>query len=167
LICAIFWRSINLQLIPFKQFLNFSTPNPRIKMAAYLITGVSRGLGVSEIKLSPFHRKKDLNISEQFEFLRQISSNPANTVVGLVRDKTSTEKKVSEELPGRKNIHIVQADMSDFASLKKAVDDTAAITGGALDYVIANAALMSPWSNYRTFGSLYVDILLTNDNYGS
>jgi hypothetical protein len=118
-------------------------------------------------------------IFKQFEFLRQISSNPENTVVGLVRDKAATDKKIASELDNRQNIHIVQGDMTDYASLKvlgiigtsylcrigwqydqKAVEDTAEITGGALDYVIANAAWQSTWSAYDPIGVLYVDLLL-------
>lgn len=94
------------------------------------------------------------DVSEQFEYLRQLSQNPANTVIGFVRDKTATEKKISDEFPGRKNIHIVQGDMKDYASLKRAVEYTAKVTGGALDYVIANAGLISDWSAYRSIGSL-------------
>ena len=75
-----------------------------------------------------------------------------------MRDKAATEKKVSGELHGRKNIHIVQGDLGSFASLKKAVDEAAAITGGALDYVIANAALITHWSYYRSPGTLYDDL---------
>ncbi|CAJ2507811.1 Uu.00g089970.m01.CDS01 [Anthostomella pinea] len=117
-------------------------------MSTYLITGVSRGLG--------------------FEFLRQTSNDPANTVVGIVRNKVATDDKVAAELPNRKNIHVVQGDMTDYASLKvgqnnsahpigsvpadtqaqKAVDETATITGGALDYVIANAAIIGSGSSF-------------------
>jgi hypothetical protein len=49
--------------------------------------------------------------------------------------------------------------LKDYASLKKAVNDTANITGGALDYVIANAADMSVESGYYPIGVLYVDLL--------
>jgi len=86
--------------------------------------------------------------------LRQVSNDPANTVVGFVRDKAATEKNVSDELPNRKNIHLVQGDMTDYASLKKAVNFTAEVTGGALDYVIANAAFISTWSGYDPLGVL-------------
>ena len=39
------------------------------------------------------------------------------------------------------------------------MNDTANITGGALDYVIANAADMSVESAYYPIGVLYVDLL--------
>ncbi|KAF7559190.1 hypothetical protein G7046_g4957 [Stylonectria norvegica] len=103
-------------------------------MASYLITGVSRGIG--------------------FAFLRQLSENPANTIVGLVRDKASTDKKVASELSDRKNITILQADVNDYAALKASVAETSKITGGSLDYIIANAAWMSLWSGVETFGDL-------------
>lgn len=88
-----------------------------------------------------------------------MSKDPANIVFGLVRDKTATDKKVSEELQGRKNIHIIEGDMTDYASLKKAADYTAEVTDGALDYLIANAALLSRWSAFHPIGVLYVDTL--------
>ncbi|KAI1377707.1 hypothetical protein F4677DRAFT_415282 [Hypoxylon crocopeplum] len=103
-------------------------------MSSYVITGVSKGLG--------------------FEFLRQISANPSNTVIGIVRDKPTTIKKVSEELQGRSNIHILQADILDYDALKGAVEDTAKITGGSLDYLIANAGYVSRFDAYDPIGVL-------------
>ncbi|KAF3060056.1 hypothetical protein GL218_04821 [Daldinia childiae] len=91
-------------------------------MPSYVITGASRGLG--------------------FEFLRQLSEDPAAIVIGLVRDKEGTEKKVSSQI-GRPNVHILHGDLDDYKSLKKAAEDTAKITGGAVDYLIANGAFLS------------------------
>ncbi|KAJ4377855.1 hypothetical protein N0V83_000685 [Neocucurbitaria cava] len=106
-------------------------------MASYLITGASRGIG--------------------FAFLENISSDPANTVVGLVRNKTDTETKVAALK--RTNIHIVQGDLNNYTSLKSAVEATARITGGSLDYLIANAGLLStPRSKpFATLGELGKD----------
>ncbi|KAK6210528.1 hypothetical protein LQW54_006136 [Pestalotiopsis sp. IQ-011] len=90
-------------------------------MPTYVVTGVSRGLG--------------------FEFLRHLSSDAKNIVIGLVRQKTATEKKVSEELKDAAGkIHIVTADLDDYDSIKQAAAETATITGGAIDYLVANAA---------------------------
>ncbi|PTB37060.1 uncharacterized protein TrAFT101_010794 [Trichoderma asperellum] len=91
-------------------------------MSSWVITGVSRGLG--------------------FEFIRQLSENPANTIFGLVRDKAAVESKVTAEI-GRKNIHIIQADTTDSLALERAAQYVSEKTNGALDYVIANAALQS------------------------
>ncbi|KAH7310538.1 hypothetical protein B0I35DRAFT_463179 [Stachybotrys elegans] len=89
-------------------------------MPSYLVTGANRGIG--------------------FGYLRHISNDSANTVIGIVRDKAATEKKVAEELPGRTNIHIVEAQITNYESLKKTVPQVSEITGGSIDYIIANAA---------------------------
>ncbi|KAI0441039.1 NAD(P)-binding protein [Xylaria telfairii] len=102
-------------------------------MSSYLITGASRGIG--------------------FEFVRQLSEDPKNVVVGLVRDKATTDKKILSEL-NRPNIHVVQADLTDYDSLKKSVDVVAPIVNGSLDYVIANAAYISHFSAYDPIGVL-------------
>ncbi|KAH8164043.1 hypothetical protein CIB48_g4201 [Xylaria polymorpha] len=106
-------------------------------MPSYVITGVSKGLG--------------------FEFLRQISSEPRNIVIGLVRDKSATEKRVKEELSGRTNIHILHGDLNSYESLQKAAADTTGITGGSLDYLIANASHISYWDSYDPIGALVQD----------
>ncbi|KAI0154642.1 NAD(P)-binding protein [Xylariaceae sp. FL1272] len=106
-------------------------------MPSYVVTGVSKGLG--------------------FEFLNQISSDANNLVIGVVRDKAATEKKVAEELSGRKNISILHGDMNDQASLKKAAEETAAITGGSLDYLIANAGYMAHWDAFLSPTALTQD----------
>ncbi|EFW99825.1 short chain dehydrogenase reductase [Grosmannia clavigera kw1407] len=77
-----------------------------------------------------------------FEFVRQLSENPDNTVFGLVRNKVAVESKVSAEI-GRKHIHIIQADTTDPVALEKAARYVSEKTNGALDYIVANAALQS------------------------
>ncbi|KXH54740.1 short-chain dehydrogenase [Colletotrichum salicis] len=96
-------------------------------MSSYLVTGASRGLG--------------------FEFLRQLSADPNNIVIGIVRNAEATKHKVDAELQ-RKNIHVLQADLDDFDAIKATVNDASEITGGSIDYVIANAAFISIWSSY-------------------
>lgn len=88
--------------------------------------------------------------------MRQLSAHPDNVVFGLVRNKVDTDKKIEAELPGRKNIHIFEADVTDYAALQKAVDYVAAATGGSLEYIIANAAIKGSYSTQRTFGELSV-----------
>lgn len=53
----------------------------------------------------------------QFEFLRQLSLNPANTVIGLVRNVESVEAKAKAEL-NRANVHIVHGDLDSYEVLK-------------------------------------------------
>ncbi|KAF7552728.1 hypothetical protein G7Z17_g4117 [Cylindrodendrum hubeiense] len=106
-------------------------------MASYLVTGASRGLG--------------------FEFIRQLSEDPKNTVIGLVRDKASTIEKVNRELKQRANLHILQADITDYDALKASVEEVSKITGGGLDYLIANAAFVSNYSAWGTLTTLGED----------
>ncbi|ETS80697.1 hypothetical protein PFICI_08226 [Pestalotiopsis fici W106-1] len=103
-------------------------------MPSYVITGASRGLG--------------------FELLRQLSSNVNNTVVGLVRNKPAMEKKVSEELGNRPNVHVLQGDLNSYEELQKAAADTTTITNGSLDYLIANGAYVPQWDAYDPIGVL-------------
>ena len=83
-------------------------------MASYVVTGASRGLGV---RASNKRTKAKISYFEQYEFLRQLSNDPANTVVGLVRDKAATEAKVNADLR-RPNIHILHGDLDNYDSLK-------------------------------------------------
>ncbi|SPO03145.1 related to protoporphyrinogen oxidase [Cephalotrichum gorgonifer] len=104
-------------------------------MSVYVITGVSKGIG--------------------FEFVRQISEDPKNLVVGIVRDKDTTEAKVATELSGRSNIHIVHGDLTSYASLKQAAANTANIVGErGVDYLIANGAFMSKFDAFDSIGVL-------------
>jgi NAD(P)-dependent dehydrogenase (short-subunit alcohol dehydrogenase family) len=106
-------------------------------MPSYVVTGASRGLG--------------------WEFLRQLSSNEDNKVIGIVRDKEPTDKKVAEELGARSNITILQGDLTDYDSLKAAASATSEITGGSLDHLIANAAYVPTYDAYDGIGDLAED----------
>ncbi|KAF5023007.1 hypothetical protein F66182_4965 [Fusarium sp. NRRL 66182] len=103
-------------------------------MPSYLITGASRGLG--------------------FEFLCQLSADTSNTVIGLVRNKQATDEKIKLEIPQRLNVHTVEADMGDYKSLEAVVNEITKITGGSLDYIIANSAHAAAWSAHDPIGSL-------------
>ncbi|KAH8891509.1 NAD(P)-binding protein [Thozetella sp. PMI_491] len=94
-------------------------------MVSYVITGASRGIG--------------------FGFLRELSADASNVVIGLVRDKVTTENKIAAEIGKRQNIYILQADITDSASLKESNWNHT-----ILDILIANAAFMSPWSAWTT-----------------
>ncbi|TLD26580.1 hypothetical protein PspLS_04343 [Pyricularia sp. CBS 133598] len=91
-------------------------------MPSYVITGASRGIG--------------------WAILENVSRSQENKVVGLVRDKASVDKRVAEELKDRSNITIIQADLTDYDALERAANQTAELTGGGLDYLIANGVLM-------------------------
>jgi NAD(P)-dependent dehydrogenase (short-subunit alcohol dehydrogenase family) len=79
------------------------------------------------------------------------------------------------ELNNRSNIHILAADITDYAALQviaphiasntntntsyqTAVSETAKLTGGSLDYIIANAGLITPFDQYDGIGDLYAPL---------
>jgi hypothetical protein len=47
-----------------------------------------------------------------------LSENPDNIVVTIVRNKTATDSKVTAEIPGRKNIFVIEGDLTNVDSLK-------------------------------------------------
>ncbi|GAD93583.1 hypothetical protein TRV_02338 [Paecilomyces variotii No. 5] len=107
-------------------------------MPSYVITGASRGLG--------------------FEFVRQLSQNPENVVIGLVRNRAAADSKVQAQ--GLKNVHIVEVDYTDLPSLKKAAEKVKDLTGGGLDYLINNAAQVSYISSHKSLVDLYAILVL-------
>jgi NAD(P)-dependent dehydrogenase (short-subunit alcohol dehydrogenase family) len=91
----------------------------------------------------------------QFEFVKQISEDSKNLVVGLVRDKAATEKKVAAELGERPNVHILHGDLTSHASLKHAAADTAKIVGErGIDYLVGNGAFLSHFDAFDPIGKL-------------
>ncbi|KAI0449286.1 NAD(P)-binding protein [Xylaria acuta] len=83
--------------------------------------------------MAPHHKSPAAGkFPRAFEFPRQLSENPNNVVVGLVRDKATTDKK-------------------------KTVDVVASILKGSLNHLIANAAYISKSSQYDPIGVLHVE----------
>ncbi|KUI73075.1 hypothetical protein VM1G_09043 [Cytospora mali] len=104
-------------------------------MPSYAITGATSGIG--------------------FAIVKNLSADPANTVIALVRDETKAREKISEEFPGRKNIHVVHGDIGNTKSLKVAAGKVAAITGGGLDVLIANANYNA--ADWKTIGKSAIE----------
>ncbi|TFK46313.1 NAD(P)-binding protein [Heliocybe sulcata] len=88
-------------------------------MVFYVVTGASRGIGL--------------------EFVNQLSSNPENQVFALVRNKNTATKLADINRP---NVHVLQADITDSKALLDAAAEVARVTGGKLDVLINNAALV-------------------------
>ncbi|KAI7492225.1 hypothetical protein KC357_g1293 [Hortaea werneckii] len=95
-------------------------------MPSYVVTGASHGLGLALVK-----------------YLASIESN---TVIGLVRNQSATEEQLAKD--GFNNIEVVSADVTDAKALASAADEVATITGGSLDVLINNAALIAPKSAF-------------------
>ncbi|KAL9063503.1 MAG: hypothetical protein Q9161_009432 [Pseudevernia consocians] len=99
-------------------------------MPSYVVTGASRGIGL--------------------EFVRTLSRDAQNVVIGVVRNKAEAEKALGEAMS--KNLSFLEADITDLDALKSAATETARLTGAGLDYLINNAALMPNTTRYRTLG---------------
>lgn len=68
------------------------------------------------------------------------------------RNKSDVEQKIAKE--GLKNVHVLQADVTDPPALKKAAEDTAKITGGSLDILYNNAARMGQATLWKNISDL-------------
>lgn len=103
-------------------------------MPSYVITGASRGMG--------------------YAFVTHLASIQGNTVIGLARNKSATDARLAADKTlddtAKKDIHILQADVTDLPSLETAATETAKITGGAVDVLINNAAFISRVSSWKT-----------------
>lgn len=118
-------------------------------MPSYVVTGASKGLGV--YFTLPYQYRIHINIT-QYAFVKQLALDPANTVVGIVRDIAATEKKLAKD--GIKNVKVYKADITDLAALKAAAVDVQATVGG-IDYLIANAAFVSGVTSFRNLSDLF------------
>lgn len=97
-------------------------------MPSYVVTGSSRGLG--------------------YAFITHLASIPANTVIGIVRNKPATEQRLAKD--NIKNVHLFAADITDAKALQAAAEGVAKLTDGKLDYLINNAGLVSDKSRWTT-----------------
>jgi hypothetical protein len=59
-------------------------------------------------------------VPRQYEWLIQLSKDPNNTVIGLVRDKSATDAKIKADatLGTRSNVYILEADLTDYNAIK-------------------------------------------------
>lgn len=92
-------------------------------MPSYAITGAARGLGL--------------------ELVRQLSSNPSNTIFGIVRnpDNAINLAALTKLNP---NVHIIKGDVGSPEQLATAAAAVSEVTGSGLDILIHNAASTDP-----------------------
>ncbi|EED22453.1 short-chain dehydrogenases/reductase, putative [Talaromyces stipitatus ATCC 10500] len=112
---------------------------PKISiMPSFLITGASRGLG--------------------YAWVKHLSTDSNNIVIGLVRNKPATEERLAAD--NITNVHLVTADITDFSALQEAASLVSGITSGRLDVLINNAALVSsPISRFGSVTELSPEVL--------
>lgn len=87
----------------------------------YLITGCNRGIGL--------------------EYLRYLSQETTNIIIGTVRDKSKINGELAELLKEHKNIFIVTLDLSSQSSIDQVVSQIEEVTPDGIDIFINNAAL--------------------------
>ncbi|KAF5970000.1 protoporphyrinogen oxidase, partial [Fusarium bulbicola] len=95
--------------------------------------------------------------SSQFGFIQVLSSDPNNTVIGLVRNKVASDKKLAEELGSPNNVYTLEADITNYHALKDGVEAVSEIAGGSLDFIIANAGLIPLWSQWDAVDAVAKD----------
>ncbi|KAK7915220.1 hypothetical protein PG985_012923 [Apiospora marii] len=106
-------------------------------MPSYVVSGASRGLG--------------------YAFIKVLASDPANTVIGLARNKKATEDRLKED--GVTNVHILAADVTDETALRQAASEAGRILGGkGLDVLINNAGYVSDLSALKPLTEFEDDI---------
>ncbi|KAJ6541829.1 hypothetical protein B0H19DRAFT_326217 [Mycena capillaripes] len=85
-------------------------------MPSYVVTGAAKGIGL--------------------EFVTQLSFDSGNTVFAIVRNKaTATQLNALS----RKNVTVLEADVTDAKALELAAAKVSKTTGGKLDFLINNA----------------------------
>lgn len=109
-------------------------------MPSYVITGAARGIG--------------------FEFVNQLSADSGNTIFAIVRNEATANKL--KDL-GRRNVHIIEADITDNKTLEYAAAEISRSTGSSLDYLINNAAFVESERAGLTLDSYSSEELLTED----
>ncbi|RFU81263.1 hypothetical protein TARUN_918 [Trichoderma arundinaceum] len=87
-------------------------------MSSWAIVGATRGIG--------------------FEYVNQLSADSQNTVFALIRSQ-KTAGPLNELAASRKNIHILETDISNPETLKDTAEQIGKVTGGKLDVLIHNA----------------------------
>ena len=121
-------------------------------MPSYLVTGANRGLGVL-LSLDAVPSSQLIRI--QYGFVRVLAHNPDNVIFGIVRNKAAAEAIVKAD--GLRNVHLIQADISDRKSLLAAREDLIKACGGSLDYLINNAAYVEKNTEYNALDDFEED----------
>ncbi|KAL5478781.1 hypothetical protein ACEPAI_2058 [Sanghuangporus weigelae] len=100
---------------------------------SYVVVGASRNLGLG--------------------FVRYLSSDPKNKVFALVRNKATTtqlQEYVDSDANKYRNVIVIEADLNDYKSIKAAATAVSEVTGGELDVLINNGALLHQERNWVT-----------------
>jgi NAD(P)-dependent dehydrogenase (short-subunit alcohol dehydrogenase family) len=86
-----------------------------------------------------------------------LATDSANTIIGLVRNKAAADKTVAAD--GLENVTMVEADIANHESLLKAREQVAHMTGGSIDFLINNAALVDARTELQALDEIEPELL--------
>jgi NAD(P)-dependent dehydrogenase (short-subunit alcohol dehydrogenase family) len=90
----------------------------------------------------------------QYAILKNLASDPSNTVIGLVRNRKAAEDRLAKD---NISAHVVTADIVDEGALKLAAEEAQKILGDrGLDVLVNNAALIGGSDSLKSLKDLYV-----------
>lgn len=118
---VVIWQSVTFDTLRihtgYKQVL------PSRNMSTYVLTGANRGLGL--------------------EFVRQLSADSSNTVIGAVRSM-SNDLTDLKGLNKNNNIHVLECDTGNASSIKSFVESCGkTLNGKKIDYLLNNSGINS------------------------
>ncbi|KAK4071032.1 uncharacterized protein Triagg1_6399 [Trichoderma aggressivum f. europaeum] len=87
-------------------------------MSSWAIVGATRGIG--------------------FGYVKELSADSKNTVIALIRSQ-ATAGPLNELAATRKNIHVIETDISSVSRLEETAKSISKVTNGSLDVLIYNA----------------------------
>jgi NAD(P)-dependent dehydrogenase (short-subunit alcohol dehydrogenase family) len=83
-------------------------------------------------------------IALQYEFLRQLSADSSNTIIGTARTPSKVSAQLEQDnLTAANNIHIFAADLDNSKSISAAASEIAAAGHQSIDYLVINGAYLS------------------------
>jgi len=97
-------------------------------------------------------------------YIKILGANPANTVFALVRSLAAA-KQLTDFVATlqHKNVHVIEADNADIKAIQNAAETVRKATGGKLDVLINNGALMMHERNALTLDAYEDPDLLDED----
>ncbi|KAH9926552.1 NAD-P-binding protein, partial [Epithele typhae] len=96
------------------------------------------------------------------EYVRQLVRTRENTLV-FASSAMQAAQPTKQGHRGLNNVHVVEGDVTKYATLESCATKVAEVTGGGLDVLIHNAARMSPETIYKGFDDFSSMDELTED----
>ena len=121
-------------------------------MPSYVVTGASRGIGVSfqsQFKYSTLDWH-----SSQLGFVQALSAQKGNQVFAIIRNP-ATAAELETLTKSHPNVHIIIGEATIPEDMDRAAEEVGKVTGGKLDVLIANVGGGTP-DDAKVPGDLYI-----------